>query len=337
MNTWTVMKRILKQFRRDKRSMALMIIAPMLVLTLMWLVLNNDDQNLEIGIVDVPAQLTNQLDNEDVQLHQLTKAEAMDQLSDASLDAVIQWQDGKPKVVMEGSDPSTASSVKNLLQQTLSGTSKPSIRVEFLHGSSDLNLFDYIGPVLIGFFVFFFVFIVGGVSFLRERTQGTLERVLATPLKRSELVLGYLGGFGLFTILQSLLIAAFSIYVLEVFMTGWFIYVLLVTFLLALTALSLGTLLSAFAKNEFQMIQFIPLVIVPQVFFSGLFPVEGLPFWLQAIGKIMPLTYGAEALRGIMLRGEGFADIQLQVYILAGFAILFTLLNILALKRHRRL
>ena len=337
MNTWTVMKRILKQFRRDKRSMALMIIAPMLVLTLMWLVLNNDDQNLEIGIVDVPAQLTNQLDNEDVQLHQLTKAEAMDQLSDASLDAVIQWQDGKPKVVMEGSDPSTASSVKNLLQQTLSGTSKPPIRVEFLHGSSDLNLFDYIGPVLIGFFVFFFVFIVGGVSFLRERTQGTLERVLATPLKRSELVLGYLGGFGLFTILQSLLIAAFSIYVLEVFMTGWFIYVLLVTFLLALTALSLGTLLSAFAKNEFQMIQFIPLVIVPQVFFSGLFPVEGLPFWLQAIGKIMPLTYGAEALRGIMLRGEGFADIQLQVYILAGFAILFTLLNILALKRHRRL
>ncbi|MFQ3543971.1 ABC transporter permease [Halobacillus rhizosphaerae] len=337
MNTWTVMKRILMQFRRDKRSMALMIIAPMLVLTLMWLVLNNNDQSLEIGIVDVPAQLTNQLDNEDIQLHQLTKAEAMDQLSDASLDAVIQWHNGKPKVVIEGSDPSTASSVKNLLQQTLSGTSKSPMSVEFLHGSSDLNLFDYIGPVLIGFFVFFFVFIVGGVSFLRERTQGTLERVLATPLKRSELVLGYLGGFGLFTILQSLLIAAFSIYVLKVFMIGWFIYVLLVTFLLALTALSLGTLLSAFAKNKFQMIQFIPLVIVPQVFFSGLFPVEGLSFWLQAIGKIMPLTYGAEALRGIMLRGEGLADIQLYIYILAGFAILFTLLNILALKRHRRL
>ncbi|UOQ43851.1 ABC transporter permease [Halobacillus salinarum] len=337
MNTWTVMKRILKQFRRDKRSMALMIAAPMFVLTLMWLVLDNQDDSLDIGVVDVPDQVAEQLETDDVDLHTFSEEEAESQLEDASLDAVIQWKNGKPFLTIEGSDPNTAGSVQKAVSQAFAPDTNRNVEVDFLHGSEDLNLFDYIGPVLIGFFVFFFVFIVGGVSFLRERTQGTLERVLTTPLKRSELVLGYLGGFGIFTILQSLLIAAFSIYILNVYMTGAFGYVLLVTFLLALAALSLGTLLSAFAKNEFQMIQFIPLVIVPQVFFSGLFPVEGLPVWLQAVGKIMPLTFGAEALRGIMLRGEGFVDFQVDVYILVGFALLFALLNIFALKRHRSL
>ncbi|WP_173918355.1 ABC transporter permease [Halobacillus sp. Marseille-Q1614] len=337
MNTWTVMRRILTQFRRDKRSMALMIMAPILVLTLMWLVLDSEQDELDIAIIDVPEPITDQFSDKDTQLTRMTKEGAEEELSNQSLDAIIEWQDDKPVITVEGSDPNTTSSIHNLIQQSLRSPDTIQPEIEFWHGSSNLDLFDYIGPVLIGFFVFFFVFIVGGVSFLRERTQGTLERILSTPLKRSELVMGYLSGFGLFTILQSVLIAAYSIYVLDVFMDGNFFYVLLVTFLLALSALSLGTLLSAFAKNEFQMIQFIPLVIVPQVFFSGLFPIEGLSDWLQAIGKIMPLTYGADALRGIMLRGESFLEFQTDLYVLLGFIVLFTVLNIAALKRYRKL
>lgn len=337
MNTLTVMKRILKQFRRDKRSVALMIVAPIFVLTLMWLVLDSESSTLELAVVDVPDQLEEKVESEDLELTAMSLSEAESELETAEVDGMIQWKSGAPLLTLEGSDPNTASAIQKELRSLLSLSSQEEIEVRFWHGSEDLNLFDYIGPVLIGFFVFFFVFIVGGVSFLRERTQGTLERLLSTPIKRSELVLGYLGGFGLFTILQSLFIAAFSIYLLDIYMTGSFFYVLLVTFLLALTALSLGTLLSAFAKNEFQMIQFIPIVIVPQVFFSGLFPIDGLAVWLQAIGKVMPLTYGAEALRGIMLRGEGWAEFQLYIYVLVGFALLFTTLNIFALKRHRSL
>ncbi|MGP4075337.1 ABC transporter permease [Halobacillus sp. K22] len=337
MNTWTLMKRILKQFRRDKRSMALMIAAPIFVLTLMWLVLDGGSKTLNMAIVDVPDPFQATLEETELQLTSMSLAEAEQQIDEGKIDAFLQWKEQKPLLTLEGSDPNTAGAIRTELQAA--GPKNPSndINVSFWHGSEDMELFDYIGPVLIGFFVFFFVFIVGGVSFLRERTQGTLERLLASPIKRSEVVFGYLGGFGLFTIFQSILIAVFSIYVLQVYMTGELIYVLLITFLLALTALSLGTLLSAFAKNEFQMIQFIPLVIVPQVFFSGLFPIEGLAVWLQAIGRIMPLTYGAEALRGIMLRGEGLAEFQFSMYVLIGFVILFTLLNIFALKRHRRL
>ncbi|GGF20026.1 transport permease protein [Halobacillus andaensis] len=338
MNTWTITRRIFTQFRRDKRSMALMILAPIFVFTLMWLVLDSDENTLEIATIGVPSSFTEHLSaEEDVNVTSLSEAEAKEEIAEATIDAFILWKDGQPAVTIEGSDPNITSSIKDLLQNANREVSSDPFEVYFWHGSDDLELFDYIGPVLIGFFVFFFVFIVGGVSFLRERTQGTLERILSTPLKRSELVFGYLLGFGLFTILQSFLIAAYSIYVLDVYMEGYFLYVLLVTFLLALTALCLGTLLSAFAKNEFQMIQFIPLVIVPQVFFSGLFPIEGMAYWLQAIGKVMPLTYGAEALRGIMLRSEGFADFQSPLYILLGFIILFTVLNIFALKRHRSL
>ncbi|ARI79252.1 ABC transporter permease [Halobacillus mangrovi] len=331
------MKRILTQFKRDKRSMALMIVAPIFVLTLMWLVLDSESSTLEVAVVDVPDRFIEKLESGDLELASMSLAEAESALDDAEIDGMIQWNQKQPVITLEGSDPNTAGAVQKELKSALSAGTEQPFEIDFWHGSNDMDLFDYTGPVLIGFFVFFFVFIVGGVSFLRERTQGTLERLLSTPIKRGELVLGYLGGFGLFTVLQSLLIAAYSIYVLDLFMTGEFLYVLLVTFLLALTALSLGTLLSAFAKNEFQMIQFIPIVIVPQVFFSGLFPIEGLSYWLQAIGNVMPLTYGAEALRGIMLRGEGWVDFQIHIYILVGFALLFTILNIFALKRHRSL
>ncbi|MCA1022318.1 ABC transporter permease [Halobacillus litoralis] len=336
MNTAAVVKRILKQFHRDKRSVALMVAAPLLVLTLMWLVLDTETSAVKLAAVDVPAQVVESIETEGITVTVMDEAEAEEKLNEAEIGGMLQWEDGAPFVILEGSDPNTSGTIRSTLQKQLS-EQNASMEWEYWNGSSELGLFDYVGPALIGFFVFFFVFIVGGVSFLRERTQGTLERLLASPVRRSEIVFGYLGGFGLFTVVQSIIIAAYSIYVLDVFMAGNFLYVLLVTILMALTALSLGTLVSTFAGNEFQMIQFIPLVIVPQVFFSGLFPTEGLAEWVQVVGNLMPLTYGAEALRDIMLRGSSFESFQVEVYILLGFTTLFTVLNIAALKKHRPL
>lgn len=200
-----------------------------------------------------------------------------------------------------------------------------------------MSSFDSLSPVLIGLFAFFFVFLIAGVSFLRERTSGTLERLLATPLRRWEIVVGYMAGFGIFTSLQAVLIAGFTVYALGSLMVGSFGYVLLIMLLLSLSALSFGTLLSAFANSEFQMIQFIPLVIVPQVFFSGLFDLESISPWLRWITHITPLKYGADALRGIMIRGEGWSGIALDVYVLAGLSLAFMLANVLALRKHRKI
>jgi ABC-2 type transport system permease protein len=200
-----------------------------------------------------------------------------------------------------------------------------------------MDTFDNIGPFLIGFFTFFFVFLIAGVSFLRERTSGTLEKLLSTPLRRWEIVVGYVLGFGIFTTVQSAIIVWFSIHVLDMMMFGSIGLVMLVTLVLSITALTLGTLLSAFARNELQMIQFIPIVIVPQVFFSGLFNMDAMAPWLRSIGVAMPLTYGGEAMRDIMIRGKGLEDIAMNLIILLAFATLFMLLNSLALKKHRKL
>jgi ABC-2 type transport system permease protein len=197
--------------------------------------------------------------------------------------------------------------------------------------------FDNFGPVLIGFFAFFFVFLISGVSFLRERTGGTLERLLASPLRRWEIVAGYVLGFGLFTMIQAALIAWFAVDVLGLMMEGSFGYVMLVTLLLSVTALTIGTFLSAFANNELQMIQFIPLVIVPQVFFSGLFNLDTMSEWLRWLSKLMPLYYGADALRDVMIRGKGWTDIAADVYVLIAFSLCIMALNVFALRKYRKL
>ena len=153
-------------------------------------------------------------------------------------------------------------------------------------------------------------------------------------MKRWEIVVGYILGFGFVTSIQSLLISGFSIYVLNMMMVGSFFLVMLITILGAMTALTLGTLLSTAANSEFQMIQFIPLVIVPQVFFSGLFELS--PTW-EAIGRLFPLYYIADALRAVMLKGSGFWEISFQLGVVLSFSVVFMTLNVLMLKKHRRI
>ncbi|WP_044893992.1 ABC transporter permease [Bacillus alveayuensis] len=342
MRVRAIVVRIIRQFFRDKRTLGLMIFAPMFVLFLMNLVFNGEEYKPTIAIdKDVPDAIVEKLEKNDADIKEMTKETAKHQLDEQQIDAFIEMDGRTPKITLEGSDPSVNKAVLVTVQKALQAlaqqTQSPGVKTIYLHGSEDMALFDNFGPVLIGFFVFFFVFLIAGVSFLRERTGGTLERLLATPLKRWEIVIGYVVGFGIFTTFQASLISWFAIDILDMMMEGSFFYVLLITFLLAMTALTLGTLLSAFANNELQMIQFIPLVVVPQIFFSGLFNLETMAEWLRSLSVIMPLTYGADALREIMIRGNGWDKIALDVYVLLGFSLLFMVLNVIALKKYRRL
>lgn len=200
-----------------------------------------------------------------------------------------------------------------------------------------MTMFDSVAPMLMGFFVFFFVFLLAGVSFLRERISGTLDRILATPLKRKEIVYGYFLGFGVFVAIQTLIIQLFMVYGLKINIMGSFWTVLLINLLLASGSLALGTLLSTFAKNEFQLFQFIPIVIVPQVLFSGIFDLRKAPDIIIILSKVFPMTYGAEALKDVVIRGKGFLGIKLDLFILLLYAVAFLWLNILALKKYRKI
>jgi len=340
MRVRALVRRIVRQFKHDKRSLALMFLAPLLILTLMSLVFNGSAYEPKVAVVDVPEPLAESLASRGAVVTERTLADAEASLAAGELDAIVRFADGAPAVTLEGSDPAVSRAVLLLLQdaaQRLAPATAAKPAVDYLHGSEEMSAFDNFGPVLVAFFSFFFVFMLAGIAFLRERTGGTLERLLATPLKRGEIVAGYLLGFGVFAALQSILIAWFSIRVLDLMMVGSFALALVVTLSLALTALTLGTFLSAYASNEFQMIQFIPLVVVPQVFFSGLFNLETMVDWLRWLSYIMPLSYAADAMRDVMIRGEGWSDIAEDVYALLGFSLLFAAANVFALKKHRRI
>jgi ABC-2 type transport system permease protein len=335
--------RIIRQFIKDKRTLALMLLAPLLVLTLMKLVFDGQAVDPRIGTVNLPDAVVAALQHNGAEVTPYgTVVDALKVMKDNKLDAIIAMNGTSPLITLEGSNPTKIRNVMSVTQKALQSLSAaanvPEPKLTYLHGAAgDRDSFDYFGSVLVGFFSFFFVFLIAGVSFLRERTTGTLQRLLATPLRRWEVVVGYLLGFGIFTLLQATLIAWYATSILGIALEGSILLVLLMNLLLAIAALTLGTLLSAYAQNEFQMFQFIPLIVVPQIFFCGLIDLETMPDWLQAVGKILPLYYGTDALRGIMLRGEGWKDIWIDSVALVGFSFVFAALNVLALRKHRRI
>jgi ABC-2 type transport system permease protein len=334
--------RIIRQFIKDKRTLALMLLAPLLVLTLMKFVFDGQAVDPRIGAVKLPSPVVTALKNNGAVVTPYEDEKlALQKMANNKLDAVITLKGTQPRIVLEGSNPTKIRNVMTVAQKAMQELgnrgSIPQPEISYMHDSGNRDIFDYYGSVLVGFFSFFFVFLIAGVSFLRERTTGTLQRLLATPLRRWEVVAGYLLGFGIFTLLQATLIAWYSTSVLGIALEGSFILVLVMNLLLALAALTLGTLLSAYAQNEFQMFQFIPLIVVPQIFFCGLIDMESMPEWLRMVGKALPLFYGADALRGIMLRGEGWNDIWVDSVALIGFSLVFAMLNVLALRKHRRI
>ena len=196
------------------------------------------------------------------------------------------------------------------------------------------NVLDYIAPALLTTLSLFFSFLLTGISFLRERSQGTMERLMASPVSRLDMVVGYLFGFFIFALTQTLIVLLFTIYVLDVHYYGdlWQIFVFQIVVIAG--AVNLGIFISTFARNEFQMVQFIPLIIIPQIFLCGvIWPVEQMPDYLQWLSKILPLTYAVDGLRDIMLAGKSLLDVGFELSVLVGFAVVISILAAITLRR----
>jgi ABC-2 type transport system permease protein len=199
------------------------------------------------------------------------------------------------------------------------------------------GMLDYTAPALLAALALFFGFLLTGISFLRERSQGTLERLLASPVTKLDIVLGYLLGFFIFALVQTLIIVLFTIYALNIHYQGglWQIFVFQIIVLVG--AINLGIFISAFARNEFQMVQFIPLIILPQIFLCGvLWPVEQMNEGLQWIAKFLPLTYDVRGLRDVMLEGKSLGDVWFDLTILAAFAVGISIITAFSIRRTTR-
>jgi ABC-2 type transport system permease protein len=148
------------------------------------------------------------------------------------------------------------------------------------------------------------------------------------------MIVGYMIGFSVFTIIQSAIILAFAIFVLKVKIAGDIYAVVVLQLLLTIVSVNLGILCSSFARSEFQAVQFIPLLILPQVFLDGMFwPIATLPNYLQVFSCIMPLTYANDALQNIMVRGAGLGTVWVGVVVLLLFAVVMIMLSTLSLNK----
>ncbi len=182
--------------------------------------------------------------------------------------------------------------------------------------------FDFWAPPLLGIFPMLVMFLVTSVATLRERTSGTLERLLTLPTGKGDIIFGYALAFGTLAIVQAVVVsaAAFGLFGLDVAGSAWLVG--LVAVIDALLGTALGLFVSAFARTEFQAVQFMPLVLIPQILLCGLLvPTDELPTVLRWVSHVLPLTYAIDATREVLGSVTTTSAFKGDVAVLAGFAV----------------
>ena len=365
----SVARRIVQQFRRDRRTLAFLVGVPLVILTLIYYlftpsggtstepvaIVNEDAGPVGAVVADALAAAPS------LDAKRVSAGDADALIHDGSVDAVITFpktftQDVVASraftmhIELEGSDIFVNGNTLGAIQTAVttsvaaalpkipgaSAAGGVQLDVSYLYGGADWGTLDYLGPVIIPFLAFFLIFVLTDVSFLRERAGGTLERLLASPLQRAELVLGYVLGFFVFAMLQTVILVLFAIYVLALKTNGGVAAIFVAQIAMVLVAVNLGLLLSAFARNEFQAVQFIPLVLLPQLLLSGiLIPISALPDLLRPLAWLMPLTYVNEASRAVMVKGAPLTD-PIVLRDLGALVVLAVALALLASRTIRR-
>lgn len=212
----------------------------------------------------------------------------------------------------------------------------PVLLLSLLRGIFDgrPEAFDSAGGPLLALFPFTTMFLVTSVAMLRERTTGTLERLLATPLGRGDLLTGYALAFGGVAVVQTLIASALALGALGLDVAGSAVLVVVLAVTSALLGMALGLLLSAFAQTEFQAVQFLPAVVLPQVLLCGLFaPREGMIAPLRWLSDAFPLTYAVDGMQRVARSGEVTGGLLADLAVVSGCAILALVLGALTLRR----
>ncbi|EOM78482.1 ABC transporter permease [Rhodococcus rhodnii] len=196
------------------------------------------------------------------------------------------------------------------------------------------SLFDRIAVAMLGILPFVVMFLITSIAMQRERSSGTLERLLSTPLHKFDLLAGYATSFSLAAVVQVALAVAVSLGLLGVDIAGNVVWIGVTAVLGAMLGVALGLLCSAFARTEFQAVQFMPVVVVPQLFLCGLLvPRDQLPGWLEAVSNVLPLSYSVDALNVIAAEPAVTGALIRDLLVVAGFVIVALALGAATLRR----
>lgn len=198
----------------------------------------------------------------------------------------------------------------------------------------DLSVFDRVAPMMLGIFPLLMMFLITSVATLRERTTGTLDRLMTEPMSKLDLVFGYALAFSLFALVQGAAISFVTLGLLGVTVMGGTLPILIAAVLAALLGIALGLFVSAFATSEFQAVQLVIPSIFPQVLICGLFVArDHMAKLLQWLADVFPVTYSVDAMKQVTLNAHWSATLTRDLLVVVGYAMVALILGSVTIRR----
>ena len=372
-----VARRVLQGLRNDRRTLALIFLAPIFAMFVFGLAFSgevkdvkvivvNHDQGASVSPEGQPLSLSqaiiSNLDPEVIKVeYGDNEDQAVARVEDGEAYAVIVFPAGftadalkasqgpstsggaSIELMLDRSNVNVASAVTKSLNDALLKTTQelgrePPVAIdagEAIYGRN-ARFIDFFVPGVMAFVVFVLTTLLTLISFVSEKTTGTLDRLLATPVSEGGVVLGYATAFGIIGVIQSALLMVIAIAAFRIMIEGNVALAFVAIALLAVVSQALGILLSSLARREAQAVQFFPFIMLPAFLLAGVFwPLEAIPAWLRPLSYLVPPTYAADACRSVMLRGWGLGKIWTDIVALLGFACAFLALAAWLLKRRK--
>ncbi len=371
-----VSRRVFQDVVNDKRTLAMLFIAPIFAMTVFGLAFSGDVEDVNVIIVNqdqgfappmgnttyLSKTIISHLDTKVVNIKYMDNpTTARQEVVDGKAYALILFPENftenavlksrnssypdSAEIMIQGDDSIT--NIKNAILKTVSDAVSETMTDEGISPSlkiisdpvygEDAEFIDFFVPGILAFVVFLLTTLLTLITFVGERSNGTLERVLASPVTEGEIVAGYALTFGLLGMIQVAFLLLVAIVFFNIMIVGNVLLAFLTVALLALVSLSLGILLSSMAKRPEQAIQFIPFVVLPTFLLSGIFwPIQAIPQWLRPLSYLVPPTYAVDACRAVMLKGWGLDRIWPDILILLIFAVLFLAMATWSLKRGKK-
>jgi ABC-2 type transport system permease protein len=372
---FTVTKRVFRDLKNDKRSLALIIIAPIFVMFVFGLAFSGKVKNIKVvvvnqdqgaavaggGTISLSEKIISNLDQEVLELEYADDRDAAlamvengdayaaivfpAEFTSSALSGIDDRSSGSSagiELLLDKSNINIANTVTKALNDALlatveqAGMQMPVVVDAVAVFGQNAKFMDFFVPGIMAFAVYMITTLLTLVTFVGERTSGTLQRMLATTLNERDIVLGYATAFSLIGIGQAVLLLLVGILVFDITVVGNVLLAFLVIALLAIVSQALGILLSSTAKREAQAIQVLPFVVLPAFLLAGIFwPIEAIPAWLRPLSYLVPPTYAVDASRAVMLKGYGIGKIWIDIVALLVMAAFFLTLAVWSLKTRK--
>lgn len=362
-----ITKGILRRIQHDKRTMAMLVFVPLVIMFIFGYSFGGEVTDVKVIVVNhdegfggenLADEIIRNLDTKTLALEysgdevwargSVEKGDAWALIlfplnfTKDILSALIGGIDNVSaiQIILDGSDPTIAAAVVKAVRGAMTETMQErgieipvSANLEYVYGGA-AEFIDFLAPGVMGMVVMMISLLLTVVSFVRERTTGTLNRLLASPITEAEIVVGYALAFGLISLIQSSIVLGVAILIFNISVHGSIVLAFSIIVLSAIGFQGLGILLSTAAKTEFQAVQFIPLLFMPSILLAGiLWPLEAIPSFVRPISYVIPLKYAAGALRSVMIRGWGVEKLLLDLTILIAFAIGTVAASVIVMKR----